>query len=62
MKSRKYNQGELTELKINIEKEVIEVFKKMAQNTGIPLADLVVIALKRFRHHHADYEEGNIPS
>ena len=62
MKSKKYNQGELIELKINIEKEVIEVFRKMAQNTGIPLADLVVIALKRFRHHHADYEGGDIPS
>ncbi|MCY4645081.1 MAG: hypothetical protein OXB88_10725 [Bacteriovoracales bacterium] len=56
MKSKKYNQGDLAELKVLIEKEVLEVFKKMSKNTNIPLADLVVIALKRFRHHHADYE------
>lgn len=60
MKSKKYNGGELAELKVNVEKEIIEVFHKMAKNTGIPLADLVIIALKRFRHHHADYE-GTIP-
>ena len=56
MKSRKCNEGELAELKVNIEKKVIEVFKKMSQNTGISLDDLVVVALKRFHHHHMDYE------
>ena len=56
MKSKKYNQGELAELKVLVEKEILEVFQKMSQNTGISLADLVVIALKRFRHHHTDYE------
>ena len=57
MKSQKYNAGELVELKVRVEKEVFQAFKKMAQNTGIPLGDLVLVALKRFRHHHVDYEK-----
>ena len=56
MRSKKYNQGELAELKVNIEKDIFEVFQKMAKNTGISLDDLVVIALRRFHHHHTDYE------
>lgn len=60
MKSQKHNQGELSEMKVKIEKEIHEVFERMAKNTGIPLADLVVVAMKRFRTHHADYE-GVIP-
>lgn len=56
MKSQKHNQGELKELKVNIEKEVIEAFTKMSENTKIPVAELVVIALKRFRSAHSDYE------
>lgn len=60
MKSQKYNQGELRELSINIDKEILDVFEQMSKNTGIPLEDLIVIAMKRFRAHHADYE-GVIP-
>lgn len=56
MKSQKQNQGELTELKVNIDKDVVEAFKKMEKNTKISLADLVVIAMKRFRSAHSDYE------
>lgn len=56
MKSQKQNQGELKELKVSIDKDVVEAFMKMEKNTKIPLADLVVIAMKRFRSSHSDYE------
>lgn len=55
MKSQKHNQGELKEMSIKIEKEVAEDFEKMVKNTNIPLNDLVVIAMKRFRSSHTDY-------
>jgi hypothetical protein len=55
MKSQKHNLGELKELKVKIEKEVLEDFEKMVKNTNIPMAELVVIAMKRFRHSHYDY-------
>lgn len=60
MKSQKHNQGELKELKVSIEKEVVESFENMARVSGLPLEELVVVALKRFRSSHADYE-GKIP-
>jgi len=55
MKSQKHNEGELKELKVMIEKQVAEDLEKMAKNTNIPAADIVVIALKRFRASHLDY-------
>lgn len=55
MKTQKHNEGELAELTVNIEKQVVEDFKRMAQNSHLPLEELVVIALKRFRSSHADY-------
>jgi hypothetical protein len=55
MKSQKHNQGELKELTVKIEKELVEEFERMVKNTGIPMADLVVVAMKRFRHSHYDY-------
>jgi len=55
MKSQKHNQGELKELRVDIEQDVVESFEKMAQRTGISLADLVATALKRFRASHTDY-------
>jgi hypothetical protein len=61
MKSQKYNQGELKELKVEIESEVVDSFKEMEKKSGIPLADLVVIALKRFRASHGDYQ-GKTPN
>ncbi len=56
MKTQVHNKGDVKELKVNIEKDVVEAFEKMSKNTNIPLADLVVIALKRFRSSHSDYE------
>ncbi len=55
MKSQKHNQGELKEITIKIEKQVAEDFEKMVKNTGIPMSDLVVTAMKRFCSSHADY-------
>ena len=55
MKTQTYNEGELSELKVNIEKQLVEDLKVMSENTGMPIEDLVAVALKRFRTHHADY-------
>ncbi len=55
MKSQKHNQGELKEISVKIEKQMAEDLELMVKNTGIPMADLVVIALKRFRSSHFDY-------
>jgi metal-responsive CopG/Arc/MetJ family transcriptional regulator len=56
LKSQKHNTGELTELTVKIEKEVVDSIDKMSLNSGISRDELVVIALKRFRASHADYE------
>ena len=55
MKSQKQNEGELKEITVKIEKKVAEDFELMMKNTGMPIADLVVIAMKRFRSSHLDY-------
>ena len=55
MKSQVHNEGELKELKVEIEKDVVESFEHMAKKSGIKIEDLVVIALKRFRASHGDY-------
>ena len=56
MKTQLQNQGELKELKVMIEKEVVESFDRMSKNSGLPVADLVVIALKRYRSSHGDWD------
>lgn len=56
MKSQVHNQGELKELKVNIEKSVVESFERMSEVTGMDIDEIVVIALKRFRASHCDYE------
>ena len=55
MRTQKYNQGDLKELKVMIEAEVVDALETMARNSNIPAADIVVIALKRFRSSHTDY-------
>ena len=55
MKSQKHNQGEVKEIKVKIEKEVVEDFEKMVRNTDMSLDDMVAIAMKRYRSSHADY-------
>ena len=55
MKSQKHNQGDLKEVTVKIETKVAEDLELMSKNTGMPVADIVVIALKRFRSSHLDY-------
>ena len=55
MKGQEHNKGDLAELKVMIEKYVVEEFSLMAKNTETPINDLVVIALKRFISSHADF-------
>jgi hypothetical protein len=55
MKSQEHNQGELAELTIKIEKELVRDLELMSDNSGINKEDLVAIAIKRFRASHADY-------
>lgn len=61
MKSQKHNSGDLKELKVNIEKEVVESIERMSEVSGMSVDEIVVIALKRFRSSHADYE-GKAPN
>lgn len=56
MKTQVQNQGELKELKVNIEKDVVDSFERMTKTSGFSLNDLVVIALKRYRAAHSDWD------
>lgn len=55
MKSQKHNQGELKELKVKIEKDVVDALHIMSETSKLSIDELVVIAVKRFRSNHADY-------
>ena len=55
MKTQSHNHGELKELKVEVEKEIVEDLELMSKNSGIKVEDLVAIAIKRFRSSHADY-------
>ena len=46
MKSQVHNQGELKELKVNIESGVYDSIQQMATNANLSIDDIVVIALK----------------
>lgn len=56
MKTQVQNQGELKELKVMIEKNVVESIEKMSKMSGLSAADIVVIALKRYRSAHSDWD------
>lgn len=60
MKSQEHNKGELKELTVKIEKDICETIERMAENGGMSVDDLVVIALKRYRSSHAELE-GRVP-
>ncbi len=55
MKTQVHNQGELAELKVNIDKHVVESIDKMTHNCTLTKEEIVVIALKRFIVSHSDY-------
>lgn len=56
MKTQSQNTGELQELRVAIEKDVVDSFERMSIASGMPLAELVVIALKRYRSGHSDWD------
>ena len=56
MKTQSQNTGELQELRVAIEKDVVDSFERMSIASGMPVADLVVIALKRYRSGHSDWD------
>ena len=55
MKSQKHNMGELKELTVKIEKDVVDSVQLMSKQSGLTTDEIVVIALKRFRSSHCDY-------
>lgn len=60
MKGQSHNQGELKELTVKIEKEIVESVERMAKNNNTTVDEIVVIALKRFRTSHTDLDGRNI--
>tara|TARA_B100000886_G_scaffold309690_1_gene244033 strand:- start:336 stop:527 length:192 start_codon:yes stop_codon:yes gene_type:complete len=56
MKTQKHNQGNLKELRVNIEETVYDSIRQMSDSSGMSIDDIVVIALKRFRASHAELE------
>ncbi len=56
MKGQTHNQGELKELKVKIEKEIVESVERMAKNSNVSVDEIVVVALKRFRTSHTDLD------
>ena len=54
MKTQVHNQGKLKELKVNIEEGVLDSLKEMSKQSNLPIDDIVVIALKRYRASHAE--------
>lgn len=55
MKSQLHNKGDLAELSVMIEKDVVDSLAEMSGNSGLSIEEIVVIALKRFRASHTDY-------
>ena len=55
MKSQKHNDGELAELKVQIEAQLLKDLNKMSEISGLEINELVTIAIKRFKSSHADY-------
>ena len=55
MKDQKHNEGELKELTVKIEKQLVDSLEIMSKNSGMSVDELTCIAIKRFRSSHADY-------
>jgi uncharacterized protein (DUF736 family) len=55
MKTQKHNEGELAELKVNVEVQLIKDLVTMSANSDFDIDEIVAIAVKRFRSSHADY-------
>lgn len=57
MKGQKHNEGELATVTVKIEKELAEALERMAKNSGLSADEIVCVALKRYKSHHADYDD-----
>ena len=57
MRTQEQNKGELKELRVHIEKNVVETLERMSQHVNISMDELVVVALKRFCSSHSDYDK-----
>ncbi|MBT4792413.1 MAG: hypothetical protein HON90_12650 [Halobacteriovoraceae bacterium] len=55
MKTQSHNQGELTELKVKIEAQLVKDLQLMAENAEISIDEIVAVSIKRFKSSHADY-------
>ena len=55
MRTQKHNEGELKELTVKIESQVVQDLETMSKNADISVEEIVVVALKRYRASHADY-------
>ena len=55
MKSQEHNKTNLAKLDVQIEEQLINDLKTMADNSGLSVEEIVAIAIKRFRSSHADY-------
>ena len=61
MKTQVHNKGELSAVKVDIEKDVVLSLKEMVKNSKLSADDIICIALKRFIHTHADYLDDKTP-
>ncbi len=55
MKGQEHNKGELKEITVKIESALADDLKTMSENSELDEAEIVAIALKRFRASHMDY-------
>ncbi|MAX65369.1 MAG: hypothetical protein QF441_14720 [Bacteriovoracaceae bacterium] len=55
MKTQKHNEGELADLTVKIEAQLIKDLQTMSENSEMSVDDIVAVAIKRFRSSHADY-------
>lgn len=56
MRSQEHNRGQLKQMTIEIEEDILKNFEEMSRNTGISIDILVLIAMKRFKSSHVDYQ------
>ena len=55
MRTQEHINGKTEKLEVDIDPQIIRDLETMSKNSGLSQAELVVIALKRFRSSHADY-------
>jgi uncharacterized protein (DUF736 family) len=48
-------KGEVAELNVKIEVQLVKDLETMAKNSGFTIDEIVNVAIKRYRSSHADY-------